>query len=50
VEPFAGGSRVTFSLDFEGHGIGVGLLPLVRRQARRGAPISYDNLKRRLET
>jgi uncharacterized protein YndB with AHSA1/START domain len=50
VEPSAGGSRVTFSLDFEGHGVGVGLLPLVRRQARRGAPISYRNLKRLLES
>jgi len=50
VEPFEGGSRVTFTLDFEGHGVGVGLLPLVRRQARRGAPISYRNLKRLLES
>jgi uncharacterized protein YndB with AHSA1/START domain len=50
VEPFEGGSRVTFSLDFEGHGVGVGLLPLVRRQARRGAPISYRNLKHLLES
>jgi uncharacterized protein YndB with AHSA1/START domain len=50
VEPHDGGSRVTFSLDFEGHGVGVGLLPLVRRQARRGTPISYRNLKRLLES
>lgn len=50
VEPVGDGSRVTFSLDFEGHGIGVGLLPLVRRQARRGAPVSYRNLKRLLES
>jgi uncharacterized protein YndB with AHSA1/START domain len=49
VEPSAGGSRVTFSLDFEGHGMGVALLPLVRRQAQRGAPRSYANLKRLLE-
>jgi uncharacterized protein YndB with AHSA1/START domain len=52
VEPLDGGtrSRVTFALDFAGHGIGVPLLPLVRRQARKGAPVSYRNLKRRLES
>jgi uncharacterized protein YndB with AHSA1/START domain len=50
VEPSDGGSRVTFSLDFEGHGMGVALLPLVRRQTRHGAPRSYANLKRLLES
>jgi uncharacterized protein YndB with AHSA1/START domain len=52
VEPLDGGtrSRVTFALDFAGHGIGVALLPLVRRQAEKGAPSSYRNLKRRLES
>jgi uncharacterized protein YndB with AHSA1/START domain len=49
VEPAGTGSRVTFSLDFEGRGIGVPLLPLVRRQARLGAPVSYRNVKRLLE-
>ncbi|GIH05666.1 hypothetical protein Rhe02_37330 [Rhizocola hellebori] len=51
VEPLDGGarSRVTFTLDFEAHGIGVALLPLVRRQTRRSAPKSYQNLKRLLE-
>jgi Polyketide cyclase / dehydrase and lipid transport len=51
VEPVNGGtrSRVTFTLDFEGHGIGVPLLPLVRRQAHKGAPNSYRNLKNLLE-
>lgn len=51
IEPFDGGtrSRVTFTLDFDGHGLGVLLLPLVRRQAARGAPKSYDNLKNLLE-
>jgi uncharacterized protein YndB with AHSA1/START domain len=49
VEPAGTGSRVTFSLDFEGHGIGVALLPLVRRQARLGAPVSYRNLQRLLQ-
>jgi uncharacterized protein YndB with AHSA1/START domain len=51
VEPIDGGtrSRVTFTLDFEGHGLGVPLIPLVRRQAQKGAPTSYDNLKKLLE-
>jgi uncharacterized protein YndB with AHSA1/START domain len=51
VEPLDGGarSRVTFILDFEGHGLGVALLPLVRRQVARGAPVSYRNLKALLE-
>jgi uncharacterized protein YndB with AHSA1/START domain len=52
IEPLDDGarSRVTFALDFEGHGIGVPLVPLVRRQAHKGAPISYRNLKERLES
>ncbi len=51
VEPLDGGarSRVRFELDFEGHGIGLPLLPLVRRQARRAAPVSHRTLKRLLE-
>jgi uncharacterized protein YndB with AHSA1/START domain len=51
VEPLDRGtrSRVTFALDFEGHGIGRPLLPAVRRQTTRAAPISYRNLKERLE-
>jgi uncharacterized protein YndB with AHSA1/START domain len=52
VEPLGDGtwSRVTFALDFEGHGSGVPLLPLVRRRARKGAPMSFQNLKQRLES
>jgi uncharacterized protein YndB with AHSA1/START domain len=42
-------SRVTFELDFEGHGAGVPLVAVVRRMARKGAPTSYRNLKERLE-
>ena len=51
IEPVNEGtrSRVTFTLDFEGHGIGVPLVPLIRRQAQAGAPISYRNLKQLLE-
>ncbi|HEY6749531.1 MAG TPA: SRPBCC family protein [Mycobacteriales bacterium] len=52
VEPLDGGARshVTFALAFDGHGLGVPLLPLVRRQSQRHAPTSYRNLKKRLET
>jgi uncharacterized protein YndB with AHSA1/START domain len=52
VEPIGGGarSRVTFTLDFEGHGLGVPLVPLVRRQAEKAAPVSYRNLKKLLES
>jgi uncharacterized protein YndB with AHSA1/START domain len=51
IEALDGGSRsrVTFSLEFDGHGVGVPLLPLVRRQAQKGAPKSYQNLKDLLE-
>jgi uncharacterized protein YndB with AHSA1/START domain len=42
-------SRVTFALDFKGHGIGVPLVPIIRRIAAKGAPKSYQNLKERLE-
>jgi uncharacterized protein YndB with AHSA1/START domain len=52
VEPLDGGagSRVRFTLDFEGQGIGR-LLPLevIRRMAAKGAPRSYRNLQERLE-
>lgn len=52
VEPIDDGtrSRVTFTLDFEGHGLGIPLVPLVRQQARKGAPTSYQNLKKLLES
>jgi uncharacterized protein YndB with AHSA1/START domain len=52
IEPIGGGtgSRVTFTLDYVGHGIGVPLLSLVRRQTRRGAPASYRRLKQLLES
>jgi uncharacterized protein YndB with AHSA1/START domain len=42
-------SRVTFALVLEGHGIGVALLPLVRRQAEKLAPVSYRTAKEHLE-
>jgi uncharacterized protein YndB with AHSA1/START domain len=52
-EPLDGGARTrfTFELDFEGHGIGKLLVPLVvRRQAAKELPESHANLKRRLES
>ncbi|MGH8825073.1 MAG: SRPBCC family protein [Jiangellaceae bacterium] len=52
IEPLNDGSRsrVTFVLDFEGHGLGIPLVPLVRRQAQKGAPNSYRNLRQLLES
>ena len=52
VEPLDDGSRsrVTIELDFEGHGLGKLLVPLiVRRQAQRELPRNVQNLKERLE-
>jgi uncharacterized protein YndB with AHSA1/START domain len=52
VEPLDGGrrSRVTITLEFEGHGIGRLLVPLVvRRQARRQLPKNEQKLKEVLE-
>jgi uncharacterized protein YndB with AHSA1/START domain len=44
-------TRFNFELDFEGHGIGKILVPLVvRRQAGKELPESHANLKRRLES
>ena len=43
-------SRVTITLDFEGHGIGKLLVPLiVRRQAGGEMPANVERLKQRLE-
>jgi carbon monoxide dehydrogenase subunit G len=52
VEPIGDGarSRVTIALEFEGHGIGKLLVPLVvRRQARRVLPKNVRNLRELLE-
>jgi uncharacterized protein YndB with AHSA1/START domain len=53
VEPLnrSAQSRVTIELDFEGHGIGKLLVPLVVRwQARNEMPANCRRLKQRLET
>jgi uncharacterized protein YndB with AHSA1/START domain len=52
VDPLGDGtqSRVTLALDFEGHGPGRMLVPLVvRPQAAREAPQACDRLRERLE-
>jgi hypothetical protein len=51
IEPLADGerSRVTIALDFEAHGLGRLLLPLVRRQARKQLPRNEQQLKEMLE-
>lgn len=52
IEPLGGGERslVTIALEFEGHGIGKLLVPLVaRRQARRLLPRNGQKLKELLE-
>jgi hypothetical protein len=52
IEPLEQGrrSRVTIALEFEPHGIGRLLVPLVvRRQARRQLPQNEQNLKKVLE-
>ena len=50
VDPAGDGrSRVTIDLDFEGHGLGKLLVPMVRRDARKHVPINQAKLKERLE-
>lgn len=52
IEPVEAGasSRVTIELDFEGHGIGKLLVPLlVRPETRRGLPRNLQLLKERVE-
>jgi uncharacterized membrane protein len=51
VEPAGDGrSRLTLELDFEGHGLGKLMLPLVRRNARKQVPADHQRLKERLES
>jgi uncharacterized protein YndB with AHSA1/START domain len=51
VEPLAQSrSRLTITVDFEGHGIGKLLVPMiVRPQARREMPVNIAKLKRLIE-
>lgn len=52
VEPVGDGarSRVTFELDFEGHGPGKVLLPLVRRAAKKQLAENHQRLKEQMES
>lgn len=52
VEPLTEArSRLTIAVDFEGHGIGKVLVPLVvRRQAKKEMPANLARLKQRLES
>ncbi len=52
LAPLDGGSRtqLTFSLDFEPHGIGYLLRPLARKQARNEIPRDHAKLKEILES
>jgi uncharacterized protein YndB with AHSA1/START domain len=43
-------TRYTIDLDFKGHGLGVLLLPLVRRDAGKQVPASLARLKQKLES
>ena len=51
VEPLTeSSSRLTIAVDFDGHGIGKLLVPLIiRRRAHKEMPANVDALKRRLE-
>jgi hypothetical protein len=51
VEPVTeASSRLTIAVDFDGHGIGKLLVPLiVRRQAHKEMPANIEALKRRIE-
>jgi hypothetical protein len=51
VEPMTDtSSRLTIAVDFDGHGIGKLLVPLiVRRQAQKEMPANVEALKRRVE-
>jgi uncharacterized membrane protein len=50
LEPSGAGTRYTLELDFEGHGLGILLKPLVMRSARKQVPGDLRRLKERLES
>jgi hypothetical protein len=49
VEPGGDGSRVSFEMELEGHGLGKLMLPRARKQAARQVAALHDKLKRILE-
>jgi uncharacterized membrane protein len=50
VEPAGEGARVSFEMEMRGHGLGVLMLPMARRQATRQVAESHEKLKRILES
>ena len=52
LEPLGEGDRTrfTFEIDFEGHGIGKLLVPIIVRQAQKELAQSHEDLKRTLES
>ena len=52
VQPLAkNSSTITIAVDFDGHGIGMALVPLlVRRQARKEMPRNIARLKQQIES
>jgi len=52
VEPLDGGarSRLTLDIDFEGHGMGKLMLPMVRREAGKQIAKDQQKLKQQLES
>ena len=50
VEPVGEGSRVSFEMEMHGHGLGVLMAPIARRQAARQVATSHEKLKRILES
>jgi uncharacterized protein YndB with AHSA1/START domain len=49
LEPAGEGSRVSFEMEMRGHGVGVLMLPMVRRQVTRQVVESHEKLKLMLE-
>jgi hypothetical protein len=51
-EPLDGGQRTRVSVEFdiEGHGLGMLLAPLVRRNVRKELPENQQRLKQKLES
>ena len=50
VERTGDGSRVSFQMEMRGHGLGILMLPMARKQATRQVAESHEKLKRILES
>jgi hypothetical protein len=49
IEAAGDGSRVSFEMELEGHGLGKLMLPMARKQAARQVAASHQKLKQVLE-